>query len=130
MRYRSLFIACIVFFSFLAGLHVFFSYRDTGMLSYPLDDAFIHMSISKNLVQHGVWGITQFEFSSTSSSILYTLILGLAFMIAGIHAWLPLAINYIIGLAILFFTASTSRNYLSGKQSLIWHLLFILLHTL
>jgi hypothetical protein len=127
MPFRNLFIVLGLVFSCLIGVHVFFSYRDTGILSYPLDDAFIHMAISRNLVEHGVWGITPFEFSSTSSSLLYTLILALGFMVAGIKVWLPLLINYLIGLVILFFTTRISQNYLTWKQSFTWHLLFIFL---
>jgi asparagine N-glycosylation enzyme membrane subunit Stt3 len=39
-----------------------------GKLTYIYDDAYIHMAMAKNLVNHGVWGATPHEFTSTTSS--------------------------------------------------------------
>ena len=54
-----------------------------GHLIYSLDDAYIHMAVAKNLARSGVWGCTPFHFSSSSSSLLWTLILGIANRLAG-----------------------------------------------
>jgi hypothetical protein len=53
--------------------------RNQGHVVYALDDAYIHMAIAKNFAQHGVWGITQYGFTSSSSSLLYTLLLSQQF---------------------------------------------------
>ena len=49
--------------------------ENDGHFIYQNDDIYIHMAIAKNVANHGVWGVTQHEFTSSSSSILYTLIL-------------------------------------------------------
>ncbi len=127
MRQKALFIICCLCFSILVALQVFFSFRDTGMLSYPLDDAFIHMSISKNLVEHGVWGITKFEFSSTSSSILYTLLLALGFALIGIKVWLPLLLNWIMGIAVVYVMVRISKKHMRLSEAMLLNLSFIFL---
>ena len=67
---------------------------------YPLDDTYIHMAIGKNLSTYGQWGITKYEFSSSSSSILYTLLIATGFKIAGVHEYLPLYLNVFVGILI------------------------------
>ena len=41
-----------------------------GHLAYALDDAYIHTAMAKNISQHGVWGVSSHEFSSTSGNII------------------------------------------------------------
>ncbi|MFX1392811.1 MAG: hypothetical protein ACFFAH_04470, partial [Promethearchaeota archaeon] len=64
----------LVIFWFIIIIMLIYSihYLNEGNLVYSLDDAYIHMAIAKHFSQKGVWGITDKEFSSTSSSILYT----------------------------------------------------------
>jgi hypothetical protein len=109
------------------AMQVFFSYKDSGMLSYPLDDAFIHMAISKNIVEHGVWGITRFEFSSTSSSLLYTLLLALGFILTGIQLWLPLLVNWLAGVLTLYIITKMAVKTMSAAAALLSGMGFILL---
>ena len=68
-----------------------------GQYIYPLDDAYIHLSISKNIAEHGIWGITQYQFSSTSSSPLFTLVLASLIKILGNDPFIPLYINIVLG---------------------------------
>lgn len=72
-----------------------------GHLVYALDDAYIHMSIAKNFAQHGVWGVTQYGYSSTSSSPLWTLLLVLVYFITGVNEIAPLILNILLALALL-----------------------------
>ena len=94
-----LFIGTLVLF-----LPVYFIIRKvqghTGGLSiYPYDDTYIHLQIADTLLK-GNWGITENEFASASSSILYTLILA-AGRILTTSTLLPLIVNFLAGLLIL-----------------------------
>ena len=42
-----------------------------GHFVYPLDDAYIHMAISKHWACDGVFGITKYEFTPATSSPLW-----------------------------------------------------------
>ncbi|MFX0186776.1 MAG: hypothetical protein ACFE8A_03470 [Candidatus Hodarchaeota archaeon] len=77
-------------------------YLNEGHLVYSLDDAYIHMAMAKNFSQKGVWGITDAGFSSTSSSILYTLLLTLIFLF-GPNEVAPLIINLACASLLIWF---------------------------
>jgi hypothetical protein len=72
-----------------------------GRLIYALDDAYIHMAVAKNLANHGIWGCTPFHFSSSSSSILWTFILGVADRVFGVRDSIPLVLNVVFAIATL-----------------------------
>jgi len=73
-----------------------------GILAYPLDDAFIHMTVSRNLAVNHVWSITKDSFQSASSSPLYTVLLAGVFKVFGVHIILPLLINVVAGIGVLW----------------------------
>ena len=79
-----------------------------GHLIYALDDAYIHMAVAKNLATDGVWGCTPFHFSSSSSSLLWTLLLGIAYWAFGVHDVTPLVLNG----ALAILTLAVSDWYL------------------
>lgn len=90
------FAAGLLFVAGLTGILEFLSMRHTGgHFCYPLDDTFIHMAVSKNLAQHGNWGITAAGFVSSSSSPLFTIVLALFFKLFGVHITMPLVISSI-----------------------------------
>lgn len=81
----------------VAALYVFIAVRMLGLtggqLVYPLDDAYIHMAIAKNVALHGVWGVSAEHFSATSSSPLWTALLSLAYALTGVHDVTALVLN-------------------------------------
>ncbi len=74
-----------------------------GHIGYPMDDTYIHMAMAKSFSRHGVWGLTRYAFSSTSSSLLYTFILSVSYLITGTNELAPLLLNMVFGLLLLWF---------------------------
>jgi hypothetical protein len=64
-----------------------------GRFIYNLDDAYIHLAIAKHIVREGIWGVAPYGFSSSSSSILWPLILAAAFRIFGVREILPFLLS-------------------------------------
>jgi len=85
-----------------------------GQLTYALDDSYVHMAMAKNFSQHGVWGITRHEFSSSSSSPLWTLLLAGLFIVTGPVDVVPLVLNLICAVLVVF----VGYRLLTGGRSL------------
>jgi hypothetical protein len=77
--------------------------RTHGTIAYPLDDAFINLTLAKNLAFEHVWGITKYSFSSVSTSLLYPFILAILYLITGASIIVPLLVN--LAAAIWFLVA-------------------------
>jgi len=97
----GLLVGLVIFWSIMIGMLIYSFTLNHGHIIYSLDDAYIHMAIAKNFSQHGIWGITNNEFSSSSSSILYTLLLSLIFLF-GPNEIAPLIINLIFANLLIF----------------------------
>ena len=76
-------------------------HHTNGSFIYPVDDTFIHLELANNLANYGNWGINSHEFGSASSSLLYTLLLGLFTKIFSSGILLPFIINAIAGILLL-----------------------------
>jgi hypothetical protein len=93
-----------VILGFVLAIYLIFSIRvlraeisSTGTLVFPLDDTYIGMAIAKNLVLHGVWGISATRFGSAASSPGYILLLAGLYRITGPTVWGPLALSLTFG---------------------------------
>jgi hypothetical protein len=84
--------------------------KNLGNFCYALDDSFIMMAISKNLALHGVWGVTQYEFSATATSPIFTILLALFFKIFGVSIYIPLIINLLVVLLLLYYCDKEMLN--------------------
>ena len=90
---KSLLITSAVFFGTCFVYILIMLSATEGYFTYILDDAYIHLAIAKNFAVHGIWGITEYSFSSSSSSPVFTLILSVLIFIFGNHALIPLIFN-------------------------------------
>lgn len=54
--------------------------------AYPLDDAYIHLSLARTLATAGVWGLDAADPAAASSSPLWTLLLAVSYRLV---AWMP-----------------------------------------
>ena len=93
-----------------------------GVFMYPFDDTFIHLTIADNLLK-GNWGVNSNEFSSASSSILYTLLLAL-FRFFSKSSMVPFVVNCLAGgvilIAVHFWLRKHAINYM--VQSVVFFL--------
>jgi len=96
---------------FLVALCLMLSVKkNQGHLIYALDDAYIHMAIAKNFVQHGVWGATKYGFNSSSSPILWLLLLSLDYFLFGINDIAPLLLNIICAILVCIVSYTFLRK--------------------
>lgn len=71
--------------------------RAGGTFVYAQDDPYIHLSMARNLAEHGVWGLRPDQFASASSSPLWTLLLATLWKLGATAVWWPLVVNVICG---------------------------------
>ncbi|WP_292008660.1 hypothetical protein [Chryseobacterium sp.] len=110
---------CVIYImTMLSGTDNFFT--------YILDDAYIHLAIAKNFALHGVWGMTQYAFSSSSSSPLFTAILSGLIYVFGNHYLIPLLFNSIVAVLVIYFLVKYYSSYFNKE----WYIVFASLFTL
>ena len=102
-------LALAVGLAFFLG-HVALLYRASvshtgGSFCYPLDDAFIHMAIGRNLARHGVFGVTPQAFTAASSSVLWPLALAAVDAVVGDRLLTPLVLNLLAGVLLIAYLA-------------------------
>jgi hypothetical protein len=86
-----------------------------GHFVYPIDDSYIAMAMAKNLALHGVWGVSSHGFSSSSSSILYPLLLAAAYRITGINEFASFVLSWVFGVAAIFTAGRMLTDFIDRK---------------
>jgi hypothetical protein len=100
--------------------------RDDGVFTYALDDAYIHLSIGNHFALQGVWGVTRYEFSASTSSPGWTLMLSSLIALVGpSEAW-PLVLNVLLATAVIVLIDCILRSCLHPPASFL-ALVFIVL---
>src|SRR5689334_10694897 len=102
--------ALAVFFVQVELMHSAMLAHTGGQPSYPVDDAFIHLSLARHIVETGVLGVVPHVFASTSSSIVWPWLLALLMRIFGNDARLPLWMNLAFGACVPFVVDFVARK--------------------
>lgn len=79
-----------------------------GAFVYPLDDAYIHLALAKNLAEGGGYGIAPGEFTPTSSSVVWPWLLAGLRSLSG-SALVPLILNAVAAGAMVVFVERRLR---------------------
>jgi len=74
--------------------------HNEGRLVYALDDPYIHMAMARNAAEHGVWGVTRYGFTSSSSAPLWTALLSLVYLASGPGEVAPLVLNLVFAVGL------------------------------
>jgi hypothetical protein len=93
-----------------------------GHFVYALDDPYIHMTLAKNFVSNGHWAVNGSDFSSSSSSPLWTLIISAVYYVLGVNVITPFILNIIFGLITILIAYVILKKFNIEK-----YILFILL---
>lgn len=97
----SFLIPLLFFIGIFLYLFLYSYHQNGGRWIYSVDDAYIHMALSKNIVTQGVWGVTAHEFTSASSSVFWSLILA-GFYLIDVNTFVPLILNFVEGIILLW----------------------------
>lgn len=88
-----------------------------GAFVYSLDDAYIHLTMARNLAFSGSFGVSPGEFSATSSSPLWTLLLSGYFRLFGESVFAPIYLNIAASAALIAFVYSKLKDRLPTFQT-------------
>ncbi len=97
-------------------------YMNSGLFIYVLDDPYIHMTIARNFVSSGHWAANGLDFSSATSSPLWTLIISAIFFVTGPFSIVPFELNILFGILCI-----CAAYFILIRFGLKRHLLFILM---
>ncbi len=123
---KGFWISWAVFSAVCAIYYILSATKTDGHYIYPIDDAYIHLAMAKNFALHDVWGVTRYEFSSTSSSPLFTVLLSFLIKIFGNHDQIPLYVNLIFGTGTVYILNLYFNNVFGRVKPVILSVLFTL----
>ncbi len=88
-----------------------------GHLVYVIDDPAIHMSMARQLANHGTWGVMSGVYEPSSSSPLWTALLAaVSWVIPSSLNTLPLIFNAVAAAAVLWIFASC-QTFVTPRRS-------------
>ncbi len=115
LRHWSLFTTLLIY-CVVTSISIFLVLqRNHGIWVYPLDDTYIHMAIAKHAVQNGVWGVIRYEFSSATSSPVWTALIAVGFWLSGIHEIIPLLMTVGCSIFVIVVAYHVLRRYVKNQ---------------
>lgn len=121
---RSFLWSLILFFSVCLFYYISSAMKTDGHYTYLLDDAYIHLAIAKNFALYDIWGMTKYQFSSTSSSPLFTYILSVLITVFGNNDQIPLYFNSIFSAGIIYILSIYYAEVFKGVKETVLAVLF------
>ncbi|SHM37250.1 hypothetical protein [Chryseobacterium polytrichastri] len=123
---RSLFIALGLFLGLCFVYITAMLSKTECFFTYTLDDAYIHLAMAKNFALHGIWGMTQYAFSSSSSSPIFTFLLGAIIYTFGDNELIPLVFNIFCSVFVIYFLNKYYSQYFNKSKNIVFAVLFTL----
>lgn len=124
---KSFLTTAVLFFAMCMVYMVAMLSKTENYFTYILDDAYIHLAIAKNFALHGVWGVTKYTFSSTSSSPIFTMVLSALIYVLGNHEIIPLVFNAVCALLMTYFLNKYYSDYFKDIKAVVGANLFTML---
>ena len=82
-----------------------------GDILLPQDTAFLNLAVARNLAFHTVWGVSKYVFQPATTSLLYPIVIAIAFFIFGAHLVIPVIVNLIAAVYFLLMLQKTLIRY-------------------
>ncbi len=124
-KHFSLWIVILIYIFTNASV-LFVSLKLTnGDFVYALDDAYIHMSMAKNLVNNGHWATNQIDFASATSSPLWVLVIAAVYFVFGVSTIAPFVLNLLFGILSIIIFYTILKRYEVNAYSVPFLLAFI-----
>lgn len=124
MSLKSFLIPLVIFTVVCAGYFLVSVSKTDGHYLYLIDDAYIHLAMAKNLALYDVWGVTRHQFSSTSSSPLFTYLLSVLIVFFGNNDQLSLYFNIAFGLGTVWFLCRYFSKIFGNSKNVVISVLF------
>lgn len=128
-RHWVLFAGVAVLWITIAVLLLISLKRNDGLFIYLTDDAYIHMAIAKNLAEHGVWGVNRESFTSTSSSLLWTILLSTNYFLFGTRELTSFIMNIVSGTILIVVVYYLVRKFAESRLFIFGALLSMIFFT-
>ena len=86
-------------------------HHSNGNILFPIDSAYVNITVGRNLAFYQVWGVSKYAFQSAASSLLYPIALAPFFFIFGAHLIIPLVVNFLAAAYFLLMLQRTLIRY-------------------
>lgn len=104
-------LAILVLLTAISLIELPILHHSNGNILFPLDSAYINITVGRNLAFYQVWGVSKYAFQSAASSLLYPLALAPFFFIFGAHLVIPLVVNFLAAAYFLLMLQRTLIRY-------------------